>query len=117
MVRKKTCVESDRRLPWKHSIPQRCELLVQCKAVPFIGDPARRETHKPFHERRCRTRSRSIAKECGGWRWTAHNLLPSDHRFGVSSPSLKSCPISVHRVSGSSGCGYPFGPWRARSMI
>ena len=45
MLLKNTGLDSDGRLPRKHSIAKRCELLAERKAIPSIGDPARRETH------------------------------------------------------------------------
>lgn len=45
MLLKNTGLDSDGRLPRKHSIAKHCELLAERKAIPSIGDPARRETH------------------------------------------------------------------------
>lgn len=114
---KNTGLDSEGSLLRKHSVAKRGELLAQRKAIPFIGDPARRESHKPFHEYRRWTRPGHIIEERRSRRRAASILLPPDHGFGVSSPSPKSCPIRLHRLSGSSVCGEPFCPCKARSMI
>lgn len=62
---KNTGLDSEGSLLWKHSVAKRGELLAQRKAIPFIGDPARRESHKPFHEYRRWTRASLVAQKRG----------------------------------------------------
>lgn len=81
------------------------ELLGEGEVVAGVGDPAGFETHQPFHERRCWARPAGVVHEGGGWGGASGEVFPASDGSGVASPASKSCPISVHRLSGSSGLG------------
>lgn len=99
------------------AVAQGGELLRVSEAVGRVGDPAGRESHEPLDERRRWTRVGALRQERRSRSRSSYDLLPSNDGAGVASPASKSCPIRLQRLSGSSALGYPFGPWRARSMI
>lgn len=94
-----------RGLPWDYAIAECGELLGGGEVVAGVGHPAGVEAHQPFHERRRRARPAGVVPERGGWAGSSGEAFPASDGFGVESPASKSCPISVHRLSGSSGLG------------
>lgn len=94
--------DGDCGLPWLNSVAKRCELLVGREVSGKPGNPTGGESHEPLDEGRRRSRAGLGAQKRRRRRSAASDPLPSGHSFGVSSPASKSCPISVHRLSGSS---------------
>jgi hypothetical protein len=109
--------KSQDRLERQDSVAQGGVLLVRSQTVFGVCDPARRETHEPFHERRCRPRTAIFVQDRGGRGGSFGDVLPSGDGVGVSPPAVKMVWIRANRVSDSFQlAGEPCGPCRARSI-
>src|SRR5699024_7565490 len=61
-------VDREDCLKREHTVAQRRVLLIRGQPTSCVGDPARRQAHKPFHELGCWSRSFALVQDrgCGG---------------------------------------------------
>lgn len=90
------------RLSRDDTIPQGPELLDVRESKCRVGNPARRKTHEPLDKRQCGPWACVVIQESRRWCGSSGVEFPLGDGVGVPSPSLKSCPIRFHRLSGSS---------------